>query len=248
MPFFEQYGNYILWALAVVILGATGATVWWRSASARAAAGWTELASAAAPADFARVADSFADSPVGAWARLREGESLLESGIRLMFEDRAAALADLTKARDSFEKLLNLPGTPGEIRMKGLYGLARTLETLSDGDTAPAIAAYEKLLREFPGSVYEETARRQIAALKSDELKQFYAWFHAQNPKPPDRKEPQDGETSVRDPLSSTDSTSEAGVLPRIPPLLQLPPQADQPAVPANEQAPPAEGSNAGQP
>jgi hypothetical protein len=78
------------------------------------------------------------------------------------------------------------------VREQALLGYAVTLETMSDGDTTEAVAAYEKLLEEFPDSRLKGYAADRAASLKTGGAQDFYAWFHQLNPKPPERPGPQD--------------------------------------------------------
>lgn len=192
-PFLEEYGNRILLGIVAVCLIA-GAAIWWaRTSTASAAMGWTELVAAQTAEDFGNVADAYAGTEVGTWARLQEAETYLFQGIRLSFTDRAAAVSDLKKAQEGFEQLLDAKGVPAEVRERTLIGMARTLETRSGQDTQPAIAAYEQLIEEFPESVYRTEAEERISALKTGSTQEFYAWFQKQNPRPEDRETPRDG-------------------------------------------------------
>ncbi len=55
-----------------------------------------------------------------------------------------------------------------------------------------AIETYQRLVTEFPISVYKDYAEARIAALKTGTAQDFYAWFEQQNPKPADREMPKD--------------------------------------------------------
>ncbi len=135
---------------------------------------------------------------VAPWARLREGEAELSSGIRLLFNDREAGRSDLKKAEESFEKLINDKQTPEEVRERALFGLGRCRESLpAKGAGAatindPAIETYERLLKQFPESVYKDLVEARIAALRTGTAQDFSAWFETQNPKPADRAMPKD--------------------------------------------------------
>jgi len=193
----EPYVNQILIAVVAISVVAGGAIWFARQSGSASEAGWTRLGSAASAEDYANIADDFSNEPVGAWARLLEAEMHLATGIQLAFSDRGAALSDLKEAQESFEKVLAFDGLPSEVRDRALYGRARTLETLSDGDTSAAIAAYERLQQEVKTKAYT-VLYRQEAATRIEELKRgrgqdFYAWFQKQNPKPEDRAQPLDG-------------------------------------------------------
>ena len=72
--------------------------------------------------------------------------------------------------------------------------MARCRESQADESTGGAVEAYERLLAEFPATIYKELAEQRIDLLRTDRAKAFYAWFHKQNPKPPDLQTPRDGE------------------------------------------------------
>jgi len=198
----ERYiqDNWMLLAVAVaVILLGAGGVVYWRSSSGSAGQqGWREFASAAKAADYGNVADKYSGSAPEAWARLLEGEMELNSGIRSSFTDRSAGRSDLQKAQENFEKLIADKATPSDVMERALFGLARAKEALPPKDLSPskindgAIETYQRLVTEFPISIYKNYAEARIAALKTGTAQDFYAWFEKQNPKPVDREMPKD--------------------------------------------------------
>ena len=243
-PFFEQYGTQLVGGLcAVLILGA--GIIWWnRSSSAENAAGWdavsahlTEdyVAGAAAAESYAAVADRYPGGAVAAWARTKEGEKHLNSGLRLAFTDRESAISDLKQARRAYSDVLQNPQATTAIRETASYGLAVTLESLAgmpldEGETVTAeqaAEAYQKLLGEFPESVYQPVASRRIEVLRSGGGKEFYAWFGSQTPKPTDRPVPGDMGGGLPGGMPSGHPDIDSMPLPEIPADLQLPGGAD---------------------
>lgn len=191
--FVEQYGKQIVFAVvAVLIVFAVGIAI---TNSGREASeeSWSRFAGATGASDYANVATDFAGSDVAVWARLTEGELLLREAIQLQFTDREAANRQFKAAGEALDSVLSSGQAPDVARERALMGQARLAEATSDGSTDAAIAAYEKIVSGFPGSVYTDAANERIAALKSDESKSFYAWFAKQTPKPEDRAKPQDG-------------------------------------------------------
>jgi len=192
--------NWILLAVAVVAIAiGAGGLVYWKSSSGTAGQqGWREFASANKASDFGNVADKFPGTAAGSWARLMEGEIELNSGVRSSFTDRAAGRSDLKKAQENFEKLIADKATPSDVMERALFGLARAKEALPDKNLGPskiddaAIETYQRLLTEFPISIYKDYAESRIAALKTGTAQDFYAWFEQQNPKPADREMPKD--------------------------------------------------------
>lgn len=189
----DQYGNA---ATIVACVAMIGGAIWYsysRTSTSRREAAWAQYNQARTAEDFGNIADVFPNTEVGVWARLSEGERLLESASSLMFTDRAAALGDLKKSEEAFRKVLGMSAAPVGTRERAAWGLAQVTETQSDGDTTKAIEAYQALLREFPQSIYKAAAEERIEALKSPEAREFYAWFHKEQPKPADRAKPNDG-------------------------------------------------------
>jgi len=150
---------------------------------------------------------------------LQEAESELYTGVQMMFTNRDAGNSELKKARENFDKLIADRSTPQDALERARFGLARCLEALPPDKNSPpskindpAIEAYERLLKEFPDTVYKPVAESRIAALRTATAQDFYAWFEAQNPKPADREMPKD--------LA-------------VPPLPEGPAASSQPAAPA---------------
>jgi hypothetical protein len=99
---------------------------------------------------------------------------------------------------------------PQEIRERALIGLARTLESMSDGSEDDAIKAYETFVKEFPKSEYQADAQSRIGILKSGHGQEFYAWF-SKYPRPKIAEklprdqagDDSDEESSLRDDMES---------------------------------------------
>src|SRR5579863_5197894 len=81
----HKHTNQILIAAAVVVVAIIALVYWRFSTGSVDTQAWQALSNASTPADFGTVADKYAGTPVAAWARLREGEAQLSSGIRLLF-------------------------------------------------------------------------------------------------------------------------------------------------------------------
>ncbi|HLQ45545.1 MAG TPA: tetratricopeptide repeat protein [Planctomycetaceae bacterium] len=193
VKWFDQHGNT---ATAILCVAMIGGAIWFsyhRTTSARSETAWAAYSQSNTAKDFGDIADLYESTEVGAWARLSEGERYLEQGIALMFTDRAAGLGELEAADKSFRKVLDSKSAANLARERALWGLAKSTETQSDGDTTKAIEAYQALLTQFPKTIYKAAAEERIESLKSGRSKEFYAWFHKQKPKPPDLKKPKDG-------------------------------------------------------
>ena len=196
----DQYGNAATIVACVAMIGGAIAYSYNRTSTGRNERAWARYSQARSAQDFGDIADDFANTEVGAWARLGEGERLLESenpkspsGISLMFTNRDAALGDLKKATEAFHKVLTMKSAASAARERAAWGLAKSTEAQCDGDTSKPTEAYQTLLKEFPKSIYKVAAEERIESLKSESAKEFYAWFHKQNPKPAEPSKPKDG-------------------------------------------------------
>ncbi len=192
-PWFEQHGMQALVGLVVaLVMIAIG--VYWINQPKPDAPGWGRLTSAQTVDEYGAVADKYADSLAGVWARLRMAELNLEDGILALFTDRELGLKDVKRAQEDFEAVLKSSiALPDALRQRALLGLARAQEAASDGDTQAALATYRKLEEDYPTSIYEGLVKQKIKDLETGDAKAFYAWFHLQKPKPPDFRRPSDG-------------------------------------------------------
>ncbi|MEK6259415.1 MAG: tetratricopeptide repeat protein [Planctomycetota bacterium] len=194
----ERHATTIVAVVCGVMLVAAVVIWWMRQTTATSSTAWTLLENAQSVDDFGSIAEKYKNTPAGDWARLRESEANLRSGGEVLFSDRDLANTDLKRAREGFEQLLASSSTSPIIRERAIWGLARCLESTSDGDTTKAIEAYQRLLNDFPETIYKPFAEDRIAALKTGGTKEFYAWFSKQNPKPADIR-PKDG--AAKNPL-----------------------------------------------
>ncbi|MFO1094962.1 MAG: hypothetical protein U0992_16895 [Planctomycetaceae bacterium] len=206
----EPYQNKILLGVLAAAVVIAGAIVVIRTSGTAKLAGGSQLAAATTAADYDKVANDYGGTPVGLWSRVRAGELHLRDGIRLSLTNREASNESLTAAEQAFQQVLKADDAVPEMREQALFGLAVTLEaqTSETTTTKPAIDAYERLLKEFKDSRFRLQAESRIAELKTPQAGEFYAWFHAQNPKPEDRPPPRDFPnlplgSDVGDPFSS---------------------------------------------
>lgn len=228
-PWAEEHGTKLLAGLGVALVLA-GITWWVMSARTQAqAVGWTRLAMArtaersASPGqsveEYSNVAQDFRGSAAGAWARLRECELLLETGVQNLFLNRDAATVDLKRARTGLEENL-APGSGAnpECLAQSQFRLAQVIESTAAGDLTEAIAAYRKAISDYPTTIFKVSAEERIEDLERGATKSFYEWFALQAPKPPELKMPRDGAagatstgtTAPVDPLSLLNSASPA--------------------------------------
>lgn len=235
--FFDTHGNRIMIVVCVVSLALAAIIYYVRRSNYMEANAWRQLAFSRKDTDFAAVSEDFKGTSAAPWAKLQEAEVRLAQGIQFMFTNREAGLLELKKSREALETLVNDRGVRGEVRERALYALARCQESTAHGDTSEAVATYEKLLKEFPNTVYKSFAEKQVAELKTSRAKDFYTWFAKQNPKPPAAKKPADHGTTDTDDLLDTlaPSLSLPKNLETSAPRLELPGATDEKAAPPAE-------------
>jgi hypothetical protein len=188
----EPYSNQILiGVLAVAVIG-IGGMLWSRSSQAKSAQGWAEFAKANSADDFATVADVHPSSDVGRWSKLLAAELYLNQGLQSATADKKTTDERLKQSEESFNQLLQDQATSAAIRERALFGLAVCRETSSGADTQPAITTYEELLKAFPDSRFSTLAKRRIDELRTEQAREWYAWFSQQERNPEDRPVPRD--------------------------------------------------------
>lgn len=180
---FGSMGGPLAAGLIALVAVLIGASVIRGRAAAQTQEAWQKLSSSQVAENFGQVADDYSGSEVAAWARYNEGRLFLQEGIRESFVDAEAANKALDSAKEALSAVIDDAGAPSEAREKALFALAVYQETVADGDTAAAVAAYQKLIDEFPQSLNRKYAESRIEVLQSEEGKQFYAWFSKQEPK-----------------------------------------------------------------
>lgn len=187
--FFERHGNKLMMAISVGCIAGAIAMVKIRGERERQAAAWRDLAAATRADDFADIWKSHPDTVAAQWAHVHEGESRLAEGVQLLFSNVEAATAELKRAREALQAVVDRKSAPASVRERGLFALARCLEALSDGNESEALSTYEQFRREFPGSIYKKDVESRIAVLKEQSGEEFYAWFATYaRPKATERK------------------------------------------------------------
>lgn len=201
----KPYANQILLGgivLAVVVITVLFVT---NSSQSGSAEQWEEFVGYSTPEDFAELADKNSDSAVGSWALLQAGKGFLQEGMRNALSNREVSDTRLNEAVEAFETLLKNSNAPAKAREEALFGLGTAREVLAGGDPAPAIEAYNKLLKEFPESIHKAWIEQRIEVLGQAPTQEFYAWFREQNPKPSDRTLPSDLLPDLPEPPETSD-------------------------------------------
>jgi hypothetical protein len=196
-PLLDQYGTTIIYALAA-ILAVSAVVVYIARQPPQGAESSRNLMLASTAEDYRDVADEAGETLVGQLARLKQAELTLNTAMGDMFANRAVGLEQLQTAEAAYTGLSKASGLPKEARLRVLNGLARIAEARCDGSDASinaAVAAWELLLKESgDAGMFKELAESRIKQLPLESTRQFYAWFHKQDPKPADDENlPQDG-------------------------------------------------------
>src|SRR5262245_26115611 len=182
--FLEVHGNRLMIGICIASLVASGLIYWIRTQRNSEATAWRELSRAIAsndPQDLKDVWSAHTGTTAGHWARVREGERRLTIGVQRLFDNLEAGTEDVKKARDAFKNVVDDRKSPPEARERGLVGLGRAFESLSE--TTEAVKAYKSLASEFPNSIYKADVEQRIAVLEKGSGQEFYAWF-AKYPRP----------------------------------------------------------------
>lgn len=262
-PWFERYATAMIYGVAAIMAIAAG-IIWFNRQPATNAAGSQALMLASTAEDYQDVADRFPDTEIADVARLRQAESILESAITSLFENRQVGVEELTTAERAFESLANRSDLSPMLRQRVLVGLARIAECRCDGSDRSvdaAVAAWQRLLDEYPDSgIFTELAEERIRLLPLETTRSFYAWFQLQDPKPGDDLAlPQDRPADVPDipdlsglPGLDLDSlmtpNSGAGTAPGTSPDSTPTDTVDPAPADSNDSAPPATGDPASDP
>lgn len=196
-PFLEKYGTTMIYGLAA-ILAITAVVVYFQRQPAPTAEVSRDLLLAKTAEDYQAVADEYPDSPIGILSRLRQADSELETAVSSLFTNREAANESLKTAEKAYKQLEDRKDINDFVRERVYVGLARVAECRCDGSEDSmnaAIAAWQRVLKSFPDSkLFKAAAESRIKRLTSEDSREFYAWFSAQNPKPgDDLLMPQDG-------------------------------------------------------
>ena len=86
-PWFAENGTTLIYALAAVLAVAAVVVFMQRQGEGDVRAS-QELLLAASPEEYRDVADDFPETTIGIWARLRQGDRLLDNAVGNMFKNR----------------------------------------------------------------------------------------------------------------------------------------------------------------
>ena len=187
-PWFAENGTTLIYALAAV-LAVAAVIVFVQRRSSGDVQATRELQLATAPEQYRDVADNFPETTIGIWARLRQGDRLLDNAVGNMFSNREVGVEELGQAEAAYQRLADRSDIDEQVRERVLIGLARVAEARCDGQpesTNTAVAAWQRVLDEFSESIVKKYAEERVSQLPGEESRSYYAWFQQQNPKPVD--------------------------------------------------------------
>lgn len=140
---------------------------------------WGKLETAKTPGDRVEIAKDFPNTPAERWALLQAASEYYMQGFNDLPANRDAALPNLKKALDLFQKVADAaPAESTQARVAAL-GLARTLEARNELDKA--LKQYEKVAhaKAWAGTDEAREAERLGTLLKTPEAAAFYKDLYA---------------------------------------------------------------------
>ncbi|MCA9064270.1 MAG: hypothetical protein KDA96_14470 [Planctomycetaceae bacterium] len=192
-PWFEKNGTIVIYT-AAAILAIAAVWVFLNKKTAPVSVSAERLMQVqASPSieEYQTFAEEFPESGMSVWANLIRADALLSQGVSSLFSNRSLGLENIDAAEKIYEQIDNRADANREIRIRVAYGRAVITESRCDGgdaSTTDAIAAWQKLsdLLSDESRALKELAEERIRHLNSEGGRDFYAWFHAQNPNPND--------------------------------------------------------------
>ncbi len=170
--------SLIIAGLVLGVVALIGYGIYQNVSHAQTSRGWAALYfSDTDTADLESVANDFANSPAGHWARQAAGDAHLAKGIENVFVNRDIADQHYQNAIAEYEKITT-KAREDFLLSRAYFGLAQAYEGL--GKREEAIESYRKIagLRLIdPGFV--NIASNRADWLESKEGEEFVAWFTA---------------------------------------------------------------------
>jgi tetratricopeptide (TPR) repeat protein len=116
------------------------------------------------------------DTPTSHAAMLIAGDAYLKLGLQKMINDRAIALKELKKAKESLTSIIESKSKPSElIETRALYALAYACESLGEFDEAKT--HYTSLTEKYKDSAFAKQANRGLERLADPRVRQVYDQF-----------------------------------------------------------------------
>jgi hypothetical protein len=166
-------------AIGVVLAASLGWTLYTSQKVAEQEQAWDACLAALTAGDAMRlqdVANRYAASPAGTWARLLLADGALADGCRRAFMDKQRGREQFQAAADGYTAILaQKPG--GLVAERSAFGLAKAREALGQLDLARK--GYETVAEEHAGGPLKDLAGQRAAAIARPAAADWHAWFDA---------------------------------------------------------------------
>ncbi|MFL5245442.1 MAG: tetratricopeptide repeat protein [Gemmataceae bacterium] len=169
------------WVVAGVVVLALALYAGWRyysdSAADKRTTLWLEVDEATTPEALDEIIQKSSNSIPGQVARLEQARLSYRQGIERLYSatDRGKAKADLQKAQELYDQVARESSNPPVMIQEALMGSAKARESL--GEVDDAVAAYEKLAKDYPTSALGKEAEERAKQVRENEtkIKGFYS-------------------------------------------------------------------------
>jgi tetratricopeptide (TPR) repeat protein len=170
----------VLAALVVIVVGLAALSNGLTAHRTTANEAWTRLALAKNPAERVEIASEFRGTPAESWALLQAATEYYAKGFGELPANREAALPDMKKALELFEKVATEAPKDSPQARAAAFGAARTLEARHD--LSKAIERYEQVAKTWPNSDEGRQSERLAKLLRKPETVKFYNDLYAYKP------------------------------------------------------------------
>jgi len=178
----ENPAKFWTWA-GVAVAAILGVVILNHLISSRSRSGadvWTRFDAAKNADDLIQVADDFPDAPGALWARLQAATRLFSTGVEDLPKNRDAALENLKKAIDQFEKVEKSAPKDSTQAVTAALGKARALEARNE--LPKAIAEYKRVAETWPKAPEAAEAKAMATVLQKPDAAAFYKELYAFTP------------------------------------------------------------------
>ena len=126
-----------------------------------------------------KIVKDYPNKPPALWSQLVLADLELSRGVGNLFTQKSAGTDQIRTALEDYQNVSEHAAEP-LLREHALFGIGRAQESL--GKLTDARAAYEQVIKEFPGGPYKFRAQQRLEQLASDSAKNWYDWFAKQSP------------------------------------------------------------------
>lgn len=236
----EPYSRAILAGVVAIIVLAFAVIYISAQHTEQVAKAWDQVLEAMSKGDVSQLSDmaeKYPRTPVADWARLMTADITLGRGTSQVFQDKADARDQITRAAGLYEELMKTTDFD-EIQEKATYGLGRARESLGELDKA---RTFYKAVAD-KGGPYAGLAKQRLDDLNRTEIKEFYDWYAKYEP-PRAPEQPDKRPDFLNDNLENTSPLQlPKSITDRIPTTVSPPAEgtttADEPAPTVNLKKP----------